>query len=997
VTQNKSPRMADGGCEHGFCSLPEQETCVTELLTKLGETDSRPLMLSGSVGSGRSSVLLRIHQGYQDDSDCSVLFHPGQTPAASGLRGMLRRVAQELDAAVGLKSDRRDKNAAGPRHLAALADQVPEGRKVVVLIDDADRLGILEESSLVTWLPRRLPPHFKLVLCCAEPSETAAAGGSLDRARLLRSLCIGCEVQLAPLGHESRTQVVEQAQSGLAEARRRERLACLLDHPAAGNLLFLHTALHGLFVDGISPQAEQQIATLPSGAIGLLRMLGLVLERWERLLGAEFARHALLSLALARSGLDLEEFAAFVGPAASSQLNQFIALARPFLHEVDGVFSIVSHALVVAVVQRYAPLAHDRANAHKELARYFAGQETWLVSGDGQRDREPNFRKTSELPWHWHQAGQRAELARCLCDPSFIGAKCVADSIEALEEDLERSWRACFRAGEQEKQGHTRDYVERLVKYAQLSNEPRSAGTHRLAPFPEPPRAVQPLLSPPDTNEEDRTRISACKTFLAAYRGLLATHAGHYGFVVQLAYDTEPEGPLKEAAESALAEIDPSFPLVLKHRMAEGLKGKDSRGQHEEYPDKFFLAADQQSAIATYVRSALVRVWDVETGRVRVECNAEETEVNWAAATPDSHRLVTVSSSRVLLGKQRDYAVRVWDLRTGMCLRELLGYPSSISAVALTPDGRWAVSGGVVKADFETDKRRTQYHEPIWIWDLESGQCVRKLAPPNSVGTVLVSPDSRLVLSDGKVEREYNDDRPEELFVWDFQTGHCLKQFQGVGRWCRNACITPDGRRIILGGSNSYRDKGQLHIVDLVAGNVCSLFGEHVAPISSIAITPDGRTVVTASGEGVARLWDLSSEQCIGMFPVHGYAPPLALRGTLLMAESKEYGVAFFKLINRERGPAIATAVRLYDHDRGCWTENVTASCGWCGRDFTVDRPLLTIVAEWEQTIDIGVPPTLALSDAAFADERLLTACERCGERIRLNPFLVDLGAGGPP
>ena len=54
------------------------------------------------------------------------------------------------------------------------------------------------------------------------------------------------------------------------------------------------------------------------------------------------------------------------------------------------------------------------------------------------------------------------------------------------------------------------------------------------------------------------------------------------------------------------------------------------------------------------------------------------------ALTPDGHRAVSGSE---------DETLRVWDLDSGKCLRELKGHTDIIRCVAVTPDGRRAVSG----------------------------------------------------------------------------------------------------------------------------------------------------------------------------------------------------------------------------------------------------------------------------------------------------------------
>ena len=61
-----------------------------------------------------------------------------------------------------------------------------------------------------------------------------------------------------------------------------------------------------------------------------------------------------------------------------------------------------------------------------------------------------------------------------------------------------------------------------------------------------------------------------------------------------------------------------------------------------------------------------------------------EEQVWSVAVTPDGRRAVSGS---------QDETVRVWDLETGNVLHTLTGLGGTVWSVAITPDGRRAVSG----------------------------------------------------------------------------------------------------------------------------------------------------------------------------------------------------------------------------------------------------------------------------------------------------------------
>jgi WD40 repeat protein len=75
--------------------------------------------------------------------------------------------------------------------------------------------------------------------------------------------------------------------------------------------------------------------------------------------------------------------------------------------------------------------------------------------------------------------------------------------------------------------------------------------------------------------------------------------------------------------------------------------------------------------------------------------------VTAVAVTPDGRHAVSGSY---------DHTVRVWDLSSGAPLHTLEGHADAVWAVAVTPDGRHAVSGS---------RDRT-----VRVWDLSTGDCV---------------------------------------------------------------------------------------------------------------------------------------------------------------------------------------------------------------------------------------------------------------------------------
>ncbi len=77
------------------------------------------------------------------------------------------------------------------------------------------------------------------------------------------------------------------------------------------------------------------------------------------------------------------------------------------------------------------------------------------------------------------------------------------------------------------------------------------------------------------------------------------------------------------------------------------------------------------------------------------------SEVNALAVTPDGKQAVSASD---------DQTLKVWDLVSGRELRTLTGHSNSVNAVAVTPDSKHAVSASS--------------DHTLKVWDLETGTVV---------------------------------------------------------------------------------------------------------------------------------------------------------------------------------------------------------------------------------------------------------------------------------
>lgn len=194
-----------------------------------------------------------------------------------------------------------------------------------------------------------------------------------------------------------------------------------------------------------------------------------------------------------------------------------------------------------------------------------------------------------------------------------------------------------------------------------------------------------------------------------------------------------------------------------------------------------------------------------------------------------------------------DEPLRVWDLASGACLRSLEGEAGSVTSLVISPDGKKLIAG------CEDASLR--------VWELESGRVLDILqGHSGEVKSLAISPNGRTVVS-GSADTT--------LRVWELEQGECRQILEGHSEWIKTIVISPDGRTVLSGGSVGYEDYDErMRAWDLESGRCLQVMEGHSGGVDTLAVTPDGRKVVSSSGQTI-RIWDLENGKCLHTLDGH--------------------------------------------------------------------------------------------------------------------------------
>ena len=238
-------------------------------------------------------------------------------------------------------------------------------------------------------------------------------------------------------------------------------------------------------------------------------------------------------------------------------------------------------------------------------------------------------------------------------------------------------------------------------------------------------------------------------------------------------------------------------------------------------------------------------LWDIDSARPIRRYPVERGIAGILDFSPDGHTAVIGTSD--WLGGTTATSLMLVNVGTGEVTHHLEGHEFYVRAAAFSPDGRFVLTG--------SQQYPLSPDDPIQgdliLWDVASGEIVRRFDDVDSVTDVEFSQDGSRVLTSS------SDPRPNGVILWNVASGSPIRSFNipGISNEGFFNVVLGPGEQTVLATTGT----GKLILWDIETGEIIPRFAGHTEWATGLDISPDGKYVLSGQNGGIMILWDFAS------------------------------------------------------------------------------------------------------------------------------------------
>lgn len=229
--------------------------------------------------------------------------------------------------------------------------------------------------------------------------------------------------------------------------------------------------------------------------------------------------------------------------------------------------------------------------------------------------------------------------------------------------------------------------------------------------------------------------------------------------------------------------------------------------------------------------------------------NVETGEIAYAMKENEhavTYMVFSYDSVFLVMGSA-DHTVRVWDVTTGECRRVFNMRTADNEVFSYSPLRAVAISRDNTRIAASAMNGR------ILIWDFNTEDVVHTLDMEYAIWKLAFSSDNQFLI--------YATSSTNTIHLCSIVTGQCVSVLFSHWDYINSIEMSPDGKSIVTAS-----DDGSAVVVDIATGSFVSMQHHDEVVVTAACFSPDGRFILTGTRESLVYLWRASTGQRIDLY-----------------------------------------------------------------------------------------------------------------------------------
>ncbi|MFO7852001.1 MAG: TIR domain-containing protein [Bacteroidota bacterium] len=615
-----------------------------------------------------------------------------------------------------------------------------------------------------------------------------------------------------------------------------KNLKDLIIHKSEGNFLYIKQFIYGIETERIDINKP---ASFPDGLVGIyISFFDRIFNNYENY---DDFRPLLEVIATLKEPFSAKELSPIL-QLSEFEISRRMEILAAFFPERKGGYSPY-HKSVVDWLKGEAGTGRkyllDMERGKKVVCEYLIKRYSW-----GDYD----LYLLKHLPNHLIESQRYNELADLLLDFDFIIQKCRHNMVYDLIKDYHSAF--TFLPDLRDSRLEELEYLKRVAEYTdQLILCPEKIQNKEIIIESFTPWSDQQVDCEIERIRMSPNRRDTLEIFLQFFHvqaHLLSLYGNLEGYVLQQAWNYADSGPFARYVDEYIEKCDHLKLLFIPAQRKEFNPFNPCKRILQEHTERVLgvFTNDGKYAV-TGSNDSTLKLWDLRSGECLKTITPHVDYLRTLDATPDLNLVVTS-------GSRKETVIKLWNYKDLEPRGELKGHTGRINYIKITPDGRYVISGS-------SDNSAK-------VWDTKTRQCIADFHKhTDRVVCVDISIDGKTGVSGGF---------DNMIYVWDIPAKKCIREF-GVIEDLGSALKLSINKDILYSccGYDGRTVKSTIKIWDLKSGECIKTLYGHEYSVRSLETTHDGKFLVSASLDKTIKVWNLNTYDCVKT--IEGHVGPI--------------------------------------------------------------------------------------------------------------------------